>query len=193
MRDHVGAGSWPRGSQISHQSCELRHTSARSKIGKLSRRTSECLFYRWGRVKLKLISVGLAGLLVPIMPSNAQSISPAGHYTKRVGGDGEMLVQKAPEGWSVFVRAGGTPNGGVTAADCAIAAVGAIKGNAFQGEIKYGGDIGDEKFSPDNEVKPGHKINITFASKFATLTTADVADICGIGTGLFGRYTRDQN
>jgi hypothetical protein len=150
-------------------------------------------FARSGRTVKLLISVAIAGALVPIMPSNAQSISPAGHYTKKVGGEGEMLVKKTAEGWSIFVRAGGTPNGGATAADCAIAAVGAIKGNTFQGEIKYGGDIGDEKFSPENEVKAGAKINITFASKFATLTTADVADICGIGTGLFGRYTRDQN
>jgi hypothetical protein len=51
-----------------------------------------------GTVKLELISVALASALVPILPSNAQSTSPAGHYTKKVGGQGEMFVQKTREG-----------------------------------------------------------------------------------------------
>lgn len=143
-------------------------------------------------MKLKLISIALAGALVPITPLNAQSISPAGQYTKKRGGEGKMRVQKTGEGWRVFVVAGGTPNGGATAADCTLIAVGAIKANAFQGEIKYGGDMGDEKPGPNFAVEAGHKMNIAFAPKFAALTTADVGNICGNGTSILGRYTKDR-
>ena len=46
-------------------------------------------------MKLKLIFVGLTIGLVQITPSDAQSISPAGHYTyNRRGQLGEMRVQK---------------------------------------------------------------------------------------------------
>jgi hypothetical protein len=143
-------------------------------------------------VKSKLISLALAGALVSITPLNAQSISPAGHYTKKHGGQGKMHVEKTEEGWRVFVVAGGTPNGGATASDCTLIAVGTIKANAFQGEIKYGGDMGDEKPGPNFAVEAGHKMNIAFTSNFATLTAADVDDICGNGTGLFGRYTKTK-
>ena len=143
-------------------------------------------------MKLKLVSIALAVALVPITPLNAQSISPVGHYTKKRGGEGKMRVEMTDEGWRVFVVAGGTPNGGATAADCTLIAVGTIKSNTFQGEIKYGGDMGDEKPGPTFAVEAGHKMNITFAPSFATLTTGDVGDICGNGTGLFGRYTKDR-
>jgi hypothetical protein len=83
-------------------------------------------------------------------------------------------------------------HGGATAADCTLIAVGPIKDNAFQEEIKYGGDMGDEKPGPNFAVEAGHKMTITFAPNLATLTTADVGDICGNGTGLFGGYTKDR-
>jgi hypothetical protein len=139
-------------------------------------------------VKLKLIFVCLAVVLVQITPLNAQSVSPAGHYTKKRGGVGEMRVEKTQEGWRVFVTAGGIPNGGATAADCTVIAVGATKGNTFQGEIKYSPDPSDAKPSPDNAVEPGHKITITFAPQFAEVTYAEAG--CSEGTGIFGRYTR---
>jgi hypothetical protein len=142
-------------------------------------------------VKSKLISLTLAGALLSITPLKAQSISPAGHYTKKHGGQGKMRVEKTGKGWRVFVVSGGIPNGGATASDCTLVAEGAIKANAFQGEIKYGGDMADEKPGPNFAVEAGHKMNIAFAPNFATLTTADVGDICGNGTGLFGRYTKD--
>jgi hypothetical protein len=142
-------------------------------------------------VKSKVIPIALVGALVAITPLNARSNSPAGHYTKKTGGQGKMRVEKTGEGWRVFVVAGGIPSGGATASDCTLIAVGAIKANAFQGEIKYGGDMGDEKSGPNFAVEAGHKMNISFAPNFATLTTADVGDICGNGTGLFGRYTKD--
>lgn len=138
-------------------------------------------------VKLKLISIVLAGALAPITPLNAQS-SPAGHYTKKRGGEGEMRIEKAEDGWRVSVVAGGIPRGGATAADCTLIAVGTIKANAFQGEIKYS----DEKPDPNSAVEPGHKMSIAFAPNAATLETADVNDICGMGTGVFGRYTKDR-
>jgi hypothetical protein len=143
-------------------------------------------------VKLKLICVALAGALVPITPSKAQSISPAGHYTKKRGGEGKMRVEKTGEGWTVSVVAGGIPNSSATAADCTLIAVGAIESNTFHGEIKYGGDMGDEKPGPNFAVDAGHKLSVAFAPQFAALTTADVGDICGSGTGLFGRYTKDR-
>ena len=99
-----------------------------------------------------------------------------------------MRVEKTQEGWRVFVTAGGIPNGGATAADCTVIAVGATKGNTFQGEIKYSPDPSDAKPSPDNAVEPGHKITITFAPQFAEVTYAEVG--CSEGTGIFGRYTR---
>jgi hypothetical protein len=139
-------------------------------------------------VTLKLTLVCLAVVLVQITPLNAQSVSPAGHYTKKHGGAGEMRVEKTQEGWRVFVTAGGIPNGGATAADCTVIAAGATKGNTFQGEIKYRPDPSDAKPSPDNAVEPGHKITITFAPQFAEVTYAEVE--CGEGTGIFGRYTR---
>jgi len=143
-------------------------------------------------VKLKLIFVCFAVALVQITPLNAQSVSPAGHYSKKRDGAGEMRVEKAGEGWRVFLTAGGIPRGGATAADCTLITVGEIKGNTFQGEIKYSLDPPDAKPAPDNAVEPGHKMTITFAPQSATLTAADVVDLCPIGTGLFGRYTKDR-
>ena len=99
-------------------------------------------------MKLKFLFVVLAIALVQIAQLNAQSVSPAGHYTKKRGGVGEMRVEKTDEGWRVFVTAGGIPRGGATAADCTLITVGEIKGNTFQGEIKYNPSTRDEKPSP---------------------------------------------
>jgi hypothetical protein len=143
-------------------------------------------------MKLKLIFVFLAIALAPIRPSNAQSISPAGHYTKKSGGAGEMRVEQTGEGWRVFVTAGGIPRGGATAADCTLIAVGVLKNNTLQGEIKYNLDATDAKPSPDNAVEAGHKMTITFAPQFATVTYAEVDTVCGMGSGIIGRYTKGQ-
>jgi hypothetical protein len=156
-------------------------------------------------VKLKLIFVCLAIALAQITPSDAQSISPAGHYTyNRRGQLGEMRVQKAGAEWRVFVIAAGAPRGPATAADCGLLAVGAIEGKTFQGEIKYIFDNTDSKAALDYlkggnskpndiDVEAGHKITITFAPQSATLRD-DQGDISAAGCtehhGLFGRFTK---
>src|SRR5215467_8757804 len=89
-------------------------------------------------MKLKLISGCLAIALVHITPSNAKSVSPGGHYTKKRGGPGEVWVQKAGAEWRILVNAAGIPRPrGRTAADCALIVVGTIERNTFQGEVKY--------------------------------------------------------
>ena len=140
-------------------------------------------------MKLKLMFICLAIALVQITPLNAQSVSPAGHYTKKRGGAGEMRVEKTGEGWRVHVTAGGIPRGAATAADCTLISVGEIKGNTFEGEIKYQ-PAPDEKPGPDNAVDPGNKMTITFAPQFATLDYAHVGSLCGEHSGIFGRYTK---
>ena len=89
-------------------------------------------------MKLKLLFVSLAIALAQIAPSDAQSISPAGYYTKKRGGPGQMRVQKVGAEWRIFVGAAGYPRPrGLTESDCDLIAVGAIEGNTFQGEVKY--------------------------------------------------------
>ena len=44
-------------------------------------------------MEVELLFVSLAIALAHITPSNAQSISPAGHYSKKTGGAGEMRVE----------------------------------------------------------------------------------------------------
>jgi hypothetical protein len=141
-------------------------------------------------MNLELVFVSLAIDLAQITPSNAQSVSPEGRYTKKAGGAGEMRVEKTEQDWRIFVSAGGIPRGGATAADCTLIAVGAIKGDTFQGEIKNYLEPRDAKPSPDNAVDPGHKMTIDFAPQSATVTAAD--DVCGNGMGIFGRYTKDR-
>ena len=150
-------------------------------------------------MNLKLVFASLAIALAQITPSNAQSISPAGHYSKKSGGLGEMRVEKSEGGWHVFVAAGGghRPRG-LTAADCALIAVGAIEGNTFQGEIKYLGDV-ERDFKtmmiPDHAVEAGHNLTITFAPQSATLPDGQydtVAAGCPDHHGLLGRYTKDR-
>ena len=149
-------------------------------------------------MNLKLIFVSLAIALAQIIPSNAQSISPAGHYSKKSGGPGQMRVEKSEGGWRVFVVAGGVPRPrGLTAADCALVAVGAIEGNTFKGEIKYLGDVERDfktVMTPDHAVEAGHNLTITFATQSATLPDGSdlVAAGCPDHTGLFGRYTKDR-
>ena len=143
-------------------------------------------------MKLKHIFGCLAIALVQITELDAQPVSPAGRYTKKQGGAGEMRVEKTGEGWRVFVSAGGIPRGGATAADCTLITVGEIKGNAFQGEIKYQLDTADEKPGPDNAAQAGHKMTIAFAPQSATVTAADVGSLCGNATGIPGRYTKDR-
>jgi len=53
-------------------------------------------------------------------------------------------------------------------------------------------DPPDAKPSSDNAVDAGHKMTINFAPQLATVKAADVSDICGNGTGIFGRYTKDR-
>ena len=152
-------------------------------------------------MKLKFIFVCLAIALAQITPSDAQSISPAGHYTyNRRGQLGEMRVQKAGAEWRVFVLAAGVPRGpggSLTAADCGLIAVGAIEGKTFQGEIKYVGDV-ERDFKtmmiPDNAVEAGHNLTITFAPQSATLPDGPdvVAAGCPDHHGLLGRYTKDR-
>ena len=157
-------------------------------------------------MKLKLIFVCLAIALLQITPLNAQAVSPAGHYSKKSGGPGEMRVERSEGGWRIFAIAAGVPRPrGLTAADCGLIAVGAIEGNTFQGEIKYLVDVTDRKAVLDNlkggnskpgdseEVEPGHKLTITFARQSATLQDGSVvAAGCPVRTGLFGRYTKDR-
>ena len=131
-------------------------------------------------MKLKLISGCLAIALMQIAPSNAQSVSPAGHYTyNRRGQLGEMRVQKVGAEWRIFVIAAGAPRGPATAADCGLLAVGAIEGKTFQGEIKYIFDNTDSNAALDYlkggnskpndiDVEAGHKITITFAPQSAS-------------------------
>jgi hypothetical protein len=139
-------------------------------------------------MKLKLLFVSLAITLAQITPSDAQSIWPAGHYTKKAG---EMQVELTAEGWRVFVSAGGIPRGGATAADCTLIMVGTLKNKILDGEIKYKLDTPDAKPSSDNAVEPGHKMTITLAPQLATITQAEVDTVCGIGSGIVGRYTKD--
>jgi len=143
-------------------------------------------------MRVKHILASLAIALTQIMPLNAQSVSPAGHYAKKSGGAGQMRVEKMGEGWRVFVTAGGIPASGATAADCTLIAVGALKNNILQGEIKYNLDTADAKPGPENAVQSGHKMSVTFTPQFATVSAADVDDICGSGTGIFGRYTKNR-
>jgi hypothetical protein len=149
-------------------------------------------------MKVELVFVSLAIALAQITPSNAQSISPAGHYSKKSGGPGQMRVEKSEGGWRVFVVAGGVPRPrGLTAADCALVAVGAIEGNTFKGEIKYLGDVERDfktMMTPDHAVEAGHNLTITFATQSATLPDGSdvVAAGCPDHTGLFGRYTKDR-
>jgi hypothetical protein len=159
-------------------------------------------------VKLKLIFLCLAIALVQITPLNAQAVSPAGHYSKKSGGAGEMLVEKSEGGWRIFVIAGGIPRPrGLTAADCGLIAVGAIEGDTFQGEIKYVFDNtadrkavldylkGGNSKPSDIDVEAGHKLTIAFAPQSATLPHGQfsvVAAGCPDHTGLFGRYTKDR-
>ena len=143
-------------------------------------------------MKVKLVCACLALALMQITPSYAQSISPAGQYSKQSGGAGKMRVETAGEGWRVFVTAGGVPKGGATAADCTLIAIGTLKNNTLQAEIKYNLDTANASPSPDNAVEAGHKMTITFAPQFATVSAAEVGDICGIGTGIFGRYTKHR-
>jgi hypothetical protein len=144
-------------------------------------------------MKLKPIFVSLAIAFAQITPSDAQSIWPAGHYTKKRGGAGEMRVELTAEGWRVFVSAGGIPRGGATAPDCTLIMVGALKNKVLEGEIKYNLDTTDAKPSSDNAVEPGHKMTITLAPQLATITHAEVDTVCGIGSGIVGRYTKDRN
>ena len=105
---------------------------------------------------------------------------------------GRNAGRKNRRGLAVFVSAGGIPRGGATAADCTLITVGEIKGNAFQGEIKYQLDTADEKPGPDNAAEAGHKMTIAFAPQSATVTAADVGSLCGNATGILGRYTKER-
>jgi hypothetical protein len=162
-------------------------------------------------VKLKLIFVGLTIALMQITPSDAQSISPAGHYTKKRYGPGDLWVQKVGAEWRIFVWAGGVPRGpggSATTQDCALIAVGAIEGKTFQGEVKYDFDAsefkaqreagldylkgGSSKPSSANsdDVEAGLKMTITFAPQSATVNDVDWEAPCPPHAGIFGRYTK---
>jgi hypothetical protein len=163
-------------------------------------------------MKLKLLFVSVAIALAQIAPSDAQSISPAGYYTKKRGGPGEMRVQKVGAEWRIFINAAGYPRPrGLTGPDCALIAVGAIEGNTFQGEVKYGLDTSElkaqrnavldylkgdsSKPSSDIDVEAGVKMTITFTTQSATVNDVDWSaeqDPCTPHTGIFGRYTKDQ-
>jgi hypothetical protein len=163
-------------------------------------------------MKLTLVLVSLAIPLAQIAPSDAQSISPAGHYTKKRGGPGEMRVQKVGAEWRIFVGAGGYPRPrGLTASDCDLIAVGAIEGDTFQGEVKYSlapPELkaqrkamldylkgGSSKLSSGIDVEAGVKMTITFTTQSATVNDVDWSaeqDPCTPHTGIFGRYTKDQ-
>jgi hypothetical protein len=159
---------------------------------------------------------------VQITPSDAQSISPAGHYTKKRYGPGDLWVQKAEAEWRIFVWAGGgyRPRG-LTAPDCALIAVGAIEGKTFQGEVKYTFDASASAFKAQRkagldylkggsskpsyssansddveDVEAGLKMTITFAPQSATVNDVDwpygAQNPCPPHTGIFGRYTKRQ-
>jgi len=162
-------------------------------------------------MKLKLISGCLAIALVHITPSNAKSVSPAGHYTKKRGGPGEVWVQKAGAEWRILVNAAGIPRPrGRTAADCALIVIGTIERNTFQGEVKYELDAseleaqrkavldylkgGSSKPSSDIDVEPDLVMSITFAPQSATVNDVDWGPRgpCPEHTGIFGRYTKEK-
>ena len=169
-------------------------------------------------MKLRLMFVCLAVASVQIAPLNAQSVSPEGRYTRKTTpnairdphiGTGDMRVEKTGEGWHVFVRAAMSNISGFRGAeDCMLIAEGEIKGNTFQGEIKYTPDTWDtwDKLpSPDphcqngklwgicaDAAEPRQKITITFTPQSATPSPVgdEGANICGRYTSMWDRYTK---
>jgi hypothetical protein len=142
---------------------------------------------------MKILYVALIVTMTTCALAHAQTVSPIGHYSKKLAGKGEIMVQKRTNDWAVFVDAAGIPRGAGTAADCPLLAYGQMDGNTFHGEIKYNVDIGSgDKPGPDNAVDPGNNITIVFTPKSATLTKIDDDGVCGLGTGIFGRYTKDK-
>ncbi|WP_337829268.1 hypothetical protein [Pseudonocardia sp. TMWB2A] len=53
-------------------------------------------------------------------------IHPAGTYKRSRPNGGTLTITRQGHQWHMFVTAGGLPNGGATAADCEVAALGAL-------------------------------------------------------------------
>ncbi len=126
---------------------------------------------------------------------DAESSSPIGHYSKRRGGNGELLVEANGAVWTLRVDAGGIPRGAATAADCPLVAIGQLNGVKFSGEIKYTDYdyLTNGKWtahpSVEDKVDPGHPISVTFKPG-AALVETDASDICGAGEGVSGLYVK---
>ena len=89
--------------------------------------------YLGGALTLGLMVGGLAGVSALEAKSPAkkrvvkpQPIHPAGTYKRSKPNGGTLTITRQGHQWHMFVIAGGLPNGVATAADCEVAALGAL-------------------------------------------------------------------
>ncbi len=104
-------------------------------IRTINRRSARA--YLGGALALSLMVGGLAGPSVLEAKTLAKSsakkqvvkprpIHPAGTYKRSRPNGGTLTITRQGHQWHMFVIAGGLPNGVATAADCEVAAVGAL-------------------------------------------------------------------
>lgn len=89
--------------------------------------------YLGGALALGLMVSGLAGASAleaksPVKKRvvKPQPIHPAGTYKRSKPNGGTLTITRQGNQWHMFVIAGGLPNGVATAADCEVAALGAL-------------------------------------------------------------------
>lgn len=111
--------------------------------------------------------------------------SPAGRYGKKQNGNASLTMTDRGGQWDAEFEAGGIPRGAATAADCHFVASGQVSGNRFDGQVVRDYASGDSR-----EIPSGSTITIDFSPDRATVTQAELGNVCALGVDASGRYTK---
>lgn len=139
---------------------------------------------------LSIVAVSMLSLLAT-SPSRAQSATIDAVFERDAPSGATLSLSREGDGWRIALRAGGTPNGDATAADCEIEAVGpqdaagviAARIVPFEGELNAvsAADIGADELGFEVLVGP----------EGALVTDAGAAArLCGMGSDIEGFYFR---
>ncbi len=134
---------------------------------------------------------------VPVSPATTQwlaesfMIGSGGVFDRSEPSAGVMTIARQEGEWRIAIRAGGIPNGGATAADCELAAVGPFLDGVFTARlVPFESDLGGMSADDLGDDPPSIVVSLTPDGAIVTDDQNAAARYCANGSDITGRYIK---
>ena len=117
-------------------------------------------------------------------------INPAGTYKRSQPNGGTLTITRQGNQWHMFVIAGGLPNGAATAADCEVAAVGALHTARITARpVPWRSER--ITITPNDLIDVSGTVTVSFVKGGVRLTAVGITGpLCPMGSSFDGLYRR---